>query len=246
MSTETRSTPSWMSWTTRPPRSLAMRRPARPTSITSRLRYALSRSTLARPFSRFPSGPGLDSKPELRAFLCSRFEEAAGFERLVIDYARPLESPPAGWNLSNAILKCSAHLLSQDVTLPPARVLRHGFYLMQSVTGGAGGGLGPWGSGLDVVASGSLRGEAPRTPRLVVIVGPGSVDVYSMLRALQGQGLAEIMREGDEANAGLMVKFEVEEGPSISVRHGEWLYPDGSAGFQPDLVVPLHSVSLRQ
>jgi len=188
-----------------------------------------------------PNDPVLESNPNLRAELCARFAEAARFARVVLDLRSPSGRPPR-WGLKDAIVKCAAHLLDRDVTLAPARFLSHGFYPMQSIAGGAGGGLGPWDSGLAVVSSGSLRGEATRTPRLVFIVGPGTTGLYPLLMALQAHGLAQVVQEGDAPAAGVMVKtFEADEGVAIAIRHGEWLRPDGSAGFRPDAVVPAGS-----
>jgi hypothetical protein len=105
---------------------------------------------------------------------------------------------------------------------------------MQSVSGGPGGGLGPWGSGLTVASAGSLRAEGARTPRLAFIVNRGTADLYPVLMALQGQGLAEVVQEGDVPAAGLMVMtFEVDDGLTVAVRHGEQLRRDGGAGFSP-------------
>ena len=152
-----------------------------------------------------PNDPALESNPNLRAELCARFEEATHFERVVLDLRSPSRQTP-GWNLTNALVKCASRLLDRDVTLAPARFLRHGFYMMQSLTGGAGGGLGPWDSGLEVVSSGSLRGEGSRTPRLVFIVGRGTARIYPLLMALQAHGLAAVVQEGDLPAAGAMGK----------------------------------------
>jgi hypothetical protein len=114
------------------------------------------------------------------ALICRRFAEATRFERAVLDLRSPTGRRP-GWNVQNAIVKCASRLLSQDVTLSPARFLTHGFYMMQSVTGGAGGGLGPWDSGLKVVSGGSVRGEGARTPRLAFIVNHGTADLHPLL-----------------------------------------------------------------
>jgi hypothetical protein len=185
-----------------------------------------------------PNDPALESNPNLRAEVCTRFAEVTHFESVVLDLRSPAGRTP-GWDFKDALVKCASRLLDRDVTLAPARFLRHGFYMMQSVTGGAGGGLGPWDSGLEVVSSGSLRGEGPRTPRLMFIVNRGTIDLYPLLMALQAHGLAEVVQEGDAPAAGVMVKtFEVDEGLVIAIRHGERLRPDGGAGFRPDAVVP--------
>jgi len=188
-----------------------------------------------------PNDPTLESNPNLRAEICTRFAEVTRFEGVVLDLRSPLGRTP-GWVLKDSIVRCASQLLDRDVTLTPARFLSHGFYMMQSVTGGAGGGLGPWDSGLEVVSSGSLRGEGPRTPRLVFMVGRGSADLYPLLMALQAHGLAQVVQEGDAPAAGVMVAtFEVNEGLAVAIRHGEWLRPDGGAGFLPDAVVPAGS-----
>jgi hypothetical protein len=188
-----------------------------------------------------PNDPALESNPNLRAELCTRFSEVTHFEGVILDLRSPFGRTP-GWALKDSIAKCASHLLDLDVTLAPARFLSHGFYMMQSVTGGAGGGLGPWDSGLEVVSSGSLRGEGPRTPRLVFIVGRGTADLYPLLMALQAHGVAKVVQEGDAPDAGVMVStFEVDEGLAVAIRHGEWLRPNGGAGFQPDAVVPAGS-----
>lgn len=188
-----------------------------------------------------PNDPSRESAPNLQWEICGRFVEATRFERVVLDLRSPTGRRP-GWSVQNAIVKCASHLLSQDVTLAPARFLTHGFYMMQSVTGGAGGGLGPWDSGLKVVSAGSVRGEGARTPRLAFIVNRGTTDLYPLLMGLQAQGLAAVVQEGDSPAAGLMVKtFEVDEELSIAVRYGERLRPDGGAGFVADAVVPADS-----
>jgi C-terminal processing protease CtpA/Prc len=181
--------------------------------------------------------PALEANPELRAELCARFSEAARFERVILDLRSPA-GRSAGFGLKDAIVKCAGRLLDRDVTLPPARFLRHGFYMMQGVAGGPGGGLGPWESGLEVVSSGSVRAEASRAPRLAFIVDRGSIDLFPLLMALQAHGLAKVVQVGDIPSAGVMVKpFRVDEKLTIAVRHGEWLRPDGGAGFKPNVVV---------
>jgi C-terminal processing protease CtpA/Prc len=188
-----------------------------------------------------PNDPSLESAPDLQATVCARFTEATRFERVVVDL-RSLALRRPGWSVQDAIVKCASRLLSHDVTLAPVRFLTHGFYMMQSVTGGAGGGLGPWDSGLKVVSSGSVRGEGARTPRLAFIVNRGTADLYPLLMGLQAQGLAEVVQEGDVPTAGLMVKtIAVDDELSIAVRHGEWLRPDGGTGFLADAVVPAAS-----
>jgi C-terminal processing protease CtpA/Prc len=184
-----------------------------------------------------PNDPAIESTPNLQSEICTRFTETTRFERLVLDL-RGSAARRLGWGLQNAIVKCASLLLDRDVTLAPARFLTHGFYMMQSVTGGAGGGLGPWDSGLEVLSSGSLRGEGSRTPRLAVIVNRGTTDLYPLLMALQASGLADIVQEGDVPEAGVMVTtFKVDDGLSIAVRCGERLRPDGGVGFHPDAVV---------
>jgi len=188
-----------------------------------------------------PNDAALDSMPNLREEVCARFAEATQFDAVVLDLRSPTGRTP-GWGFKDAIVKCASHLLDRDVALAPTRFLSHGFYEMQSITGGAGGGLGPWDSGLKVVSSGSVRGEGPRTPRLAFIVDRGTIDLYPLLMALQAHGLAQVVQEGDVPSAGVMVKtFEVDEGFTIAIRHGEWLRPDGHAGFQADAFVPAWS-----
>jgi C-terminal processing protease CtpA/Prc len=183
------------------------------------------------------------SAPDAQALVCARFTEAARFERVVVDLRGP--SPGrGGWTLPSAIAKCAGRLLAQDVALPPARYLTHGFYPMQSVTGGAGGGLGPWESGLAVVSAGSIRAEAERTPRLAFIVNRGTADVYALLMALQDEGLAHVVQEGGVPAAGLMLTtFEAGYGLQVTLRHGERLRRDGGAGFVADAVLPAGSAS---
>ena len=188
-----------------------------------------------------PNDPALESHPNLRAELCKRFAEVTSVERLVVDLRSPAGRTP-GWDFKDALVKCASRLMDRDIALAPVRVLTHGFYMMQGISGGAGGGLGPWDSGVKVLASGSLRGEALRTPRLAFIVDGGTTDLYPLLMALQAHGLAEVVQEGDVPSAGVMVKtFEVDEGLAIAVRHGEWLRPDGGAGFRADAVMPARS-----
>jgi C-terminal processing protease CtpA/Prc len=188
-----------------------------------------------------PNDPSLESAPNLQETVCGRFTEATRFERVVVDLRSPAWRRPA-WSVQDAIAKCASRLLSDDVTLAPARFLTHGFYMMQSVTGGAGGGFGPWDSGLKVVSSGSVRGEGARTPRLAFIVNHGTADLYPLLMGLQAQGLAEVVQEGDVPAAGLMVKtLAVDDELSIAVRHGERLRPDSGTAFLADAVVPAGS-----
>jgi C-terminal processing protease CtpA/Prc len=188
-----------------------------------------------------PNDPALESTPNLQSEVCARFSEATRFARVVLDLRSSAERG-AGWGLQNALVKCASLLLDRDVTLAPARFLTHGFYMMQSVTGGAGGGLGPWDSGLEVVSSGSVRGEGSRTPRLAFIVNRRTADLYPLLMALQAHGLADVVQEGDVPAAGVMVTtFEVDDGLSIAVRCGERLRPDAGAGFHPDATVPAGS-----
>lgn len=188
-----------------------------------------------------PNDPAIESTPDLQSEICARFADAARFERTVLDLRSPAGRRP-GWSLQNAILKCAGRLLGSDVTLAPARFLTHGFYMMQSVSGGAGGGLGPWDSGVKVVAAGSVRGEGARTKQLAFLVNRGTADLYALLMALQAQGLAQVVQEGDVRDAGLMVtRFDAGAGLKLVVRCGERLRPDGGAGFVADAVVPAGS-----
>ena len=184
-----------------------------------------------------PSGtaPTLEA---LQSEICARFAEAERFERVLLDLRSPTGRHP-GWILPSALAKCAGRLLGQDVALPPARYATHGFYMMQSVVGGGGGGLGPWESGLTVASAGSVRAEGTRTPRLVFLVDRGAADVYPLLMALQGEGLAQVVQEGEVPGAGIMVTtFDAGDGLSVEVRHGERLRRDGGAGFVADVVVP--------
>jgi len=88
-----------------------------------------------------PNDPALEATPHLQSEICDRFTEAARFEGVVVDLRSHAGRRP-GWGLKNAIVKCASRLLDRDITLAPARFLTHGFYMMQSVNGGAGGGRG--------------------------------------------------------------------------------------------------------
>jgi C-terminal processing protease CtpA/Prc len=176
-----------------------------------------------------PSPSGADPQPEL----CARFGEAARAERVVVDLRGAADGA-----LRAAIVRCAGRLVAEDVALAPARYLTHGFYPMQSVTGGAGGGLGPWESGVTVAAAGSVRGEAGRTPRLAFVVDRGTADVYALLMGLQGQGLAQVVQAGDVPAAGALAHTFDVGGTVIAVRNGERLRRDGGAGFVADAVVP--------
>jgi C-terminal processing protease CtpA/Prc len=185
-----------------------------------------------------PNGPELESTPDLQSEVCARFAEAVRSERVVVDLRSPTGRRP-GWILQGAIVKCAGRLLGQDVTLPPARYATHGFYMMQSVVGGAGGGLGPWESGLTVASAGSVRAEGARIPHLAFLVDRGTADVYPLLMALQGEGLAVVVQEGEIRGAGIMVTtFDAGNGLNVEVRHGERLRRDGGAGFAADAIVP--------
>ncbi len=93
-----------------------------------------------------PNDPALESTPNLRSEICTRFTEAAHFERVVLDLRSPRGRRP-GWNLQSAIVKCASLLLDRDVTLAPARFLTHGFYMMQSVTASPAARAADWGPG---------------------------------------------------------------------------------------------------
>jgi C-terminal processing protease CtpA/Prc len=183
-----------------------------------------------------PNDRALEGTPGLRSEVCARVEEAARFERVVLDLRGAVTRKP-GWELTDAITQCLPLLLDRDVTLAPARFLTHALYMMQSIHGGPGGGLGPWESGLTTVSSGSVRGQGRTAPRLAIIVDRGTGDLHPLLIGLQSAGLAAIVADAPVPEAGVMVAtFEVEPGLSISVRHGEWLRSDGGAGLLPDAV----------
>ena len=185
-----------------------------------------------------PGGPALEANPDVNRDTCARFEQASVFDRVVLDL-RGLTGRRAGWSVKEAISKCLPRLLDRDVALPPRRFLNHGFYGFQSIAGGPGGVGASGSSQLTVSSSGAVRGEARRTPRLAVIVNAGTPDICEFLMALQAHGLAYVVQQGAVRDAGLLVKtFEVEDGLTIAVRHGELLRPDGGAGFAADEVVP--------
>jgi len=197
--------------------------------------------------------PSLASIPDLTQEMCTIFDQAEAFDRVVLDF-RSLTGLNPGWPVQNAIYKCLSRLLDRDVSFPPARFLEHGFYWFQSITGGAGG--GPGGSShLAVSSRGVMRGEGRRVPKLAVIVNAGTADIYDALMGLQAYGLAQVIQQGELRNAGVFVKsFEVEPGLTIAIRHAELVRPDGSAGFVPDRIVgiasdkaadPAHTAALR-
>ena len=86
-----------------------------------------------------PNDPAIESTPNLQSEVCAKFTEVSRFARVVLDL-RSSAIGRLGWGLQDAIVKCASLLLDRDVTLAPARVLTHGFYMMQSVDRGAGGG----------------------------------------------------------------------------------------------------------
>jgi hypothetical protein len=90
-----------------------------------------------------------------------------------------------------------------------------------------------------IAAAGSVRGEAARTPRLAFVVDRGTADLYALLMALQGQGLAQVVQEGEVPSPGAMVHTFDAGGLLVAVRHGERLRGDGGAGFVADAVVPV-------
>lgn len=220
--------------------------PAAPVAETVTRRIDLERLDERTALLSLPSDTTIESIPTLRDDVCARFAELTRFERAIVDLRGP-SRPTTGWTLQDAIVKCASRLVSGDVPLPPARVLTHGFYMMQGVTGGPGGGLGPWESGVTLLGSGSIRGEAPRTPRLAFLVNEGTAAVDPLLMAFQADGRAMVVLEGERPTAGLMVKtFEAGESLAIAVRHGEWLRGDGGAGLRADAVVTAREGEARR
>jgi C-terminal processing protease CtpA/Prc len=128
-------------------------------------------------------------------------------------------------------------LLNRDVATASLRSRMFSGYPTQT------GGYGDYYSAFVTREAQTIHGQSPRgaTYRLVFIVNAASSGFIDILSGLQAAGLASIVWEGAADKAGGLeggFLYDVTEGLKVTIGTSEFVNPDGSVGFHPDVVVP--------
>ena len=163
------------------------------------------------------------------------FAEAASSSKVVIDL-RNMSGAPVSFTMSMAFSRNFPAILAHEVILPPTRFLSHEGYPSQKESTYA------YHSDLSIRSGGVLRPvnpEGPKPETLVFLLNKDSADLSLLLTALQDQGLATVIYEGD-SDPGLgipSIPIDLPDSLKAHVRCAETLRKDGTCDHRPDLVV---------
>lgn len=163
------------------------------------------------------------------------FAEAASSSKVVIDL-RNMSGAPVSFTMSMAFFRNFPAILAHEVILPPTRFLSHEGYPSQKESTYA------YHSDLSIRSGGVLRPINPAGPKpetLVFLLNKDSADLSLLLTALQDQGLATVIYEGD-SDPGLgipSIPIDLPDSLKAHVRCAETLRRDGTCDHRPDLVV---------
>ena len=140
--------------------------------------------------------------------------------------------------LSNAMSRGLAELLSGEIAMPASRHIMYSGYPTQK-----GGSSGGYYSAFVYGGSDRFMGmnKEKRSVPLVLIVNNGSNVLSPFLAGLQIAGLAIIIQEGPASafDAGTSHRLELPDGVEVFIRTSESINPDGTAGFSPDIALPV-------
>jgi C-terminal processing protease CtpA/Prc len=163
------------------------------------------------------------------------FAEAAKASKVVIDL-RNMSGAPVSFTMVMAFSRTFPAILAREVLLPPRRFLSHEGYPSQRESTYA------YHSDLSIRSGGVLRPVNPDGPKpgaLVFLLNKNSPDLSLILTALQDQGLATVIHEGDsDPSLGVpSIPIDLPDSLKAHVRCAETLRTDGSCDYRPDLVV---------
>ena len=126
-------------------------------------------------------------------------------------------------------------VLDKDVVLASRRYRMHNGYATQT-----GSGASFYYSALINSAPQTIQGRAKtKTPPIVFIVNQHSPSFTEILGGLQSANRALVIHEGEQPQrpAGNLFKIELPENVEVHMRTSELVSPDGSIGFQPNVVL---------
>ncbi|HEU4507978.1 MAG TPA: S41 family peptidase [Pyrinomonadaceae bacterium] len=131
-------------------------------------------------------------------------------------------------------------ILDTDVVLSSQRYRMHNGYATQTATGASF-----YYSAMANSAPQTIEGRAKTKTPIVFIVNQHSPSFTEMLGGLQSANRALVIHEGEqpEGPAGNLFKIEVPDNVKVRMRTSELVNPDGSLGFQPDVVLPQNEKS---
>ncbi|MBC8043405.1 MAG: hypothetical protein IAF08_08155 [Rhizobacter sp.] len=130
----------------------------------------------------------------------------------------------------------SKYLTASPVrTLAERRRMHEGFTPHNGVTSGS------YASAFVTRQSRLLPALSGATTKPVVFLVNGNAAVPGDALALQSENKAIVISEGDMTDAGAVstTLLKMGEGVTAEYRLGEFVYPDGTTGFQPDLILAL-------
>jgi len=166
------------------------------------------------------------------------FTEAQKAKALVLDIRRDASAEgnfAADYWFNTFFSQSFPLLIGESFPSSSIRYRMHSGYAPQ--TGTSSGGYfsalvtrdGPY-----ITARGPKEGRKP----MAIVINEGSSELYPLFGGLQSSGLATIIQEGEaSAESGSTLPIQLGEGLTARLRTGEIINPDGSPGFQPDLVV---------
>lgn len=167
------------------------------------------------------------------------FAEAAKARGIVFDLRRASgENMASGFWFSATFSQALPILLDEDVKLPGARHRIYSGYPTQS-----GQTSGGYYSGFVNADGGvlSARGAKGSQKPMCFLINAGTAGIHSLLAGLQAAGKAAVVQEGEA-----MMESGVGEYPltltdkvTALMRTSEFVNPDGSLGFRPDVTAPL-------
>lgn len=128
-------------------------------------------------------------------------------------------------------------LLDRDVVAASLRSRMFSGYPTQM------GGYSDYYSAFVTRAGQTIHGQAPsgQTHRLVFIVNAASSGFFDILSGLQKAGVATVVWEGAANKVGGVqgnFSYDLPEGVKVTIGTSEFVNPDGSIGFYPDISVP--------
>jgi C-terminal processing protease CtpA/Prc len=165
------------------------------------------------------------------------FAEAAKARGIVFDLRRASgENMTSSYWFSSNFSQALPLLLDEDLSLPVMRHRAYSGYPTQSgqTSGGYYAGF--------VNADGGVmtaRGAKGSRKPMAFLINAGTEGVHSALAGLQSAGRATVVQEGESTvESGVDVHpIALADGVTALMRTSEFVNPDGSVGFRPDVVV---------
>ena len=167
------------------------------------------------------------------------FEEAAKARTIILDARDTDENADEDstfWYIS-AFRQTFPAVLDCDVITASLRSRMFSGYPTQS------GGYNDYYSAFITREGRTIHGRAPKgqTHRMVFIVNAAASGFFDILSGLQTAGLATVVWEGGADRVGGLEEgfpYDLPEGIQVTIGTSEFVNPDGSIGFHPDIVVP--------